>query len=156
MKKLFVNWMFLTFLFPALILAQGNGNVVKEKMNAQKIAFLTEKMQLTPSEAQHFWPVYNEYQLKKKKIAENRRANTQYYLRNQKKLSKKELESIADNYVACMRQEADLLSVYNEKFKNVLPADKVIKLYQAEVLFRSFLLNQIRGSNKKTGNTEEE
>ncbi len=32
-----------------------------EKIQSLKIAFITQKLQLTPDEAQKFWPVYNQY-----------------------------------------------------------------------------------------------
>ena len=31
----------------------------KEKMRAERVAFLTTAMELTPAEAEKFWPVYN-------------------------------------------------------------------------------------------------
>src|SRR6476620_10673268 len=33
-----------------------------EKIEALKIAFITQKLQLTSDEAQKFWPVYNQYE----------------------------------------------------------------------------------------------
>ncbi|HPQ59614.1 MAG TPA: hypothetical protein PK499_13120, partial [Flavobacteriales bacterium] len=32
-----------------------------QEIKAQKSAYLTQKMGLTPEEAQQFWPLYNEY-----------------------------------------------------------------------------------------------
>ena len=34
----------------------------KEKLKAHKIAFITDRLQLTPAEAEKFWPVYNEHE----------------------------------------------------------------------------------------------
>ena len=31
----------------------------QEKMRAERVAFLTTAMELTPAEAEKFWPVYN-------------------------------------------------------------------------------------------------
>ncbi len=39
----------------------------REKMNSYRVAFLTERLNLTPAEAEEFWPVYNEYRNKKEK-----------------------------------------------------------------------------------------
>ncbi|RYY30920.1 MAG: hypothetical protein EOO04_03305, partial [Chitinophagaceae bacterium] len=44
--------------------AQTGGNNLRNnggKIEALKIAFLTNKMALSPAEAQKFWPVYNKY-----------------------------------------------------------------------------------------------
>ena len=37
----------------------------KEKMRSEKIAFLTMEMNITPEEAQVFWPVYNQVEQQK-------------------------------------------------------------------------------------------
>src|SRR6476660_7690060 len=40
----------------------------KEKINAARIAYITERLGLTPEEAEKFWPVYREYSQKRKEI----------------------------------------------------------------------------------------
>ncbi len=37
---------------------------MKDKFRADKVAFLTTRMDLTPAEAEKFWPVYNEFDSK--------------------------------------------------------------------------------------------
>ena len=61
-------------LIPILILlisfsgfAQRGGEI-QEKIKAQKIAFITDKLELTSEEAQQFWPIYNEFEAKVEKI----------------------------------------------------------------------------------------
>ena len=39
---------------------QGGKNDWREKIKAEKVAFLTTRMDLTPQEAEKFWPVYNQ------------------------------------------------------------------------------------------------
>lgn len=46
-----------------------------EKLEALKIAFITEKLSLTTKEAQNFWPVYNEYSQKIEKIRKAKRSD---------------------------------------------------------------------------------
>ena len=43
------------------IKAQDPDDTRAEKIQSLKIAFITQKLQLTPDEAQKFWPVYNQY-----------------------------------------------------------------------------------------------
>ena len=66
MKKLFLISILSVFTFTVLI-AQDKGGPTPEmfeKIKAEKISFFTEKLSLTPSEAQAFWPVYNEFERK--------------------------------------------------------------------------------------------
>ena len=43
-------------------------NKIKDKINAQKVAYITRELDLTPQEAQQFWPVYNEFETQRKAI----------------------------------------------------------------------------------------
>lgn len=119
-----------------------------EMVKAQKIAFFTEKLNLTPEEAQLFWPVYNEYWRKKNELIEERKAAMQFCAENINKLSEEELGRYTDMYINFHKRESDLLIEFNAKFKEVLPNQKVMKLYLADYDFKTYLLKQIRKSGK--------
>ena len=123
---------------------QNNAELVK----AQKIAFFTEKLSLTPDEAQRFWPVYNDYWNRKNKIIGERRETMAYCDKNMGRMSAKEIKAYADKYVSYQKQEAELLIEFNAKFQKILPVEKVMKLYQADNEFKNWLLQQIKGSGK--------
>jgi len=44
----------------------------KERIEVFKIQFITEKLELTPNEAESFWPVYEEYNKTVKEIAKTK------------------------------------------------------------------------------------
>ena len=44
----------------------------KERIEVFKIQFITEKLELTPTEAESFWPVYEEYNKAVKEIAKTK------------------------------------------------------------------------------------
>jgi hypothetical protein len=146
------------FTFPILItlllltkgvFAQSKDNDKEDAVKVQKIAFFTEKLSLTPEEAQKFWPVYNEYWKRKNKIIEDRRALMKECSDRMSKLSDREKERYADQYIKSHKLEAELLEEFNLKFKKVLPVEKVMKLYFADHEFKTYLLQQIRNSSKK-------
>lgn len=126
------------------IKAQEGSSSGTEKIQVQKVAFLTNKMGLTAEEAQKFWPVYNEYDAQRNQILEQRRSTSYYYTQNASKLSEKETDAIIQKYISLQKQETELLEKYNARFRQILPASKVMKLYVSEVEFRNFLLRQIR------------
>ena len=41
-------------------------------------------------------------------------------------------------------KESKMLEEYNNKFLSILPAEKVVKLYQSERKFRSYLMHEMR------------
>lgn len=119
-----------------------------DHIKAQKIAFFTEKLSLTPEEAQRFWPVYNLYWEKKNKIILERRETMAYCEKNLSRMSTKEIKAIADKYVGYQKQEAELLIEFNGRFQKILPVEKVMKLYIADNEFKNWLLQRIKGSGK--------
>lgn len=115
----------------------------KEQIKAQKIAFITGQLSLTPSEAQQFWPVYNEYDAKRFKFYQTTN-KTLRQINNSTNLSDNELDKLATKYLNSQLQEAQLNIDYHKKFKKVLTIEKVVKLYAAEKKFRNMLLKRIR------------
>src|ERR1700749_3555559 len=62
MKRLYISILFLFTVICAS--AQTDPPVENQKMQnieALKIAFISRQLELTPDEAQKFWPVYNQY-----------------------------------------------------------------------------------------------
>lgn len=116
----------------------------KENVQAMKIAFITEKIDLTPQEAQQFWPLYNQYSDKMMELRKKRRQDNREARSNFDELSDKEVEQLVNNDIAIRQKELDLQKEYNEKFKAVLPIKKVAKLYAAEEQFKVVLLNKLK------------
>jgi len=87
--------------FSQKILAQKNQNDDIEKLvQSQKIAFFTDKIGLTPEEAEKFWPIYNEYWEKKNKIYVERKKTMNNYTKNINNLSKDQLKKLSDKYIS--------------------------------------------------------
>lgn len=119
-------------------------NERREKIEAQKIAFITKKVDLTPGEAQLFWPVYNQYSDKMQEIRKKRRQDYKVAKATFDNLSDKEVEQLVDNEIIFRQKEIDLLKEYHSKFKGMLPIKKVAKLYEAEEQFKRYLLNELK------------
>lgn len=116
-----------------------------ERLQSEKIAFITAELDLTPEEAQVFWPVYN--QCWKEARAANkqmREAFNEFRGKKADELSEKELEKKIDAYVQAYQASNQVLSNWYPKFKQVLPIRKVAKLYQAEEAFQQKMINNLR------------
>ena len=114
----------------------------QEKIKAARIAFITERMGLTPDEAEKFWPVYREFSMKRQEIKKQFKANR----KNPdpiKTTEQNEKESI-ELGLTLKQLELDLEKEYSGKLLNVVPAHKVIALRKAEDDFRKVLLDQIQ------------
>ncbi len=118
---------------------------VKEKINAQKVAYITKELDLTPQEAQVFWPIFNEFE------AQRRQINQEFVGKNIEErvldintLTDKEALEMADNQIILAQKLLDLRKKYHAEFKKVLSAKKLLKLYQAEKDFNKYLLKEIK------------
>lgn len=144
----------LVFLFVFLAqnsFSQPGQRPAREQIEAQKIAFITNKLNLSVEESQSFWPLYNEMNQKREAIRKKRSEISQQIAQNHATLSDAETEKLADEFVGLEVQEARLRQEYHGKFKNVLPIQKVIRLYHAESQFKNHLLRQIQQRRQRRG-----
>lgn len=99
-----------------------------EKIKALKIAFITQKLQLTPEEAQKFWPVYNQY--------ENEISGLQ----------------LDDKNGPALENEERLLNIrkkYLGAFEKVIGPQKTNNLFNAERDFRTILIRRLQNRNQQ-------
>jgi len=120
-----------------------------DKYRSEKIAFLTEQLELTPKEAQKFWPVYNEFEQKKWEAQKSRREIEGKIKDAKETLSEKEIINLTREFAGGLQEESELFVNYNEKFLDVLPPFKVLKLYKAENEFRMYMIRKWRERRKQ-------
>jgi len=123
----------------------------REKLDALKVAYLTNELNLTPTEAQSFWPLYNELEDKMKEVRKERRDNRIGTKSNYAELTDAQLSAAVNRELALEQQELDLKKEYNERFKKILPMKKVAKLHVAEQGFRKELLHRAKDRTKIPG-----
>jgi len=112
----------------------------REKLEALKVAHITEKLALTPDEAQTFWPLYNEMEAKMRVIRRLRRKNRKDTKANHDQLSEKELMAAIEAELDFEQKELNLKKEYSKKFSTVLPIKKVVLLHEAQEGFKRRLL----------------
>ena len=129
--------MLLALCFSKTTLAQA------DKVDAQRVSFITEKVKLTTAEAQSFWPLYNEYNDKVKALRKNFRTN---YGKKEDFSSDKEAGDYLNAELNLKQSEVDLKKEYTEKFKKVLGTKKTALLRKAEEEFLRILINTAKGN----------
>ncbi len=116
----------------------------KEMIEAMKTGFITKELDLSPEEAQKFWPVYNQYEKEMKALQEAHRTKMKNAKENIDQMSDKDVEVLVDDYIVEQQKELDVKKKYNGEFKKVLPIKKVGKLYHAEDKFKKELLEKMK------------
>ena len=120
-----------------------------EAIESRRIAFLTEKMSLTPDEARVFWPVYNEYNKKRDELtAEHRK---KWHKVKVSEMSNEEAGRYSEDLILHMERNASIKREYHERLKRILPARKIALLYEAEREFNRILFQEARRRAREEG-----
>lgn len=152
MKKLFILTVVVLMNSFQLVKAQDELDPSKrERLDALKVAYLTNELNLTPEEAQQFWPLYNELETKMRDVRMQKRNNRSNARKSFDTMSDKELSAAIDSELDLEQQELDLKKEYNVRFKKILPIKKVAELHAAEHGFRKELLHRTKDRAKAPG-----
>ncbi len=123
-----------------------------EQVQSAKIAFFTSSLELTPQEAEAFWPVYNQF-WKERESAHRRIQGSlraiDRLLSGEKAATDYELKKMLDVYMNNLSSDAVIQKKYYEEFLKVLSIKQVAKLYRAEEDFRIKMIHQLRGGGNK-------
>jgi len=103
----------------------------EEKIQALEIAFISRKLDLTPEEAQKFWPIYNDYKKDMRQVMINQKNNPN--------------KDVVDNE----QKMIDVRKKYRDRFIGVIGQPRMNKFFQAEREFRGVLLNQLKNRPNK-------
>lgn len=119
--------------------AQPGGGQLEERVEAQRVAFLTNRLSLTPEEAQQFWPVFNEYRKAMKEVRKDKRPD-----KAPENMTDKEADDFLVDAINAEEREFALRKDLVQKLRKFLPSRKIVMLFQAEEEFKKKLLNEVR------------
>jgi len=110
----------------------------------QQREFFTKNAELTQEEADAFFPIYNELQQKKRELSRE----TRRFMREAAGPDASDEQSLKaiDAQAETNLKIAELEKEYLQKFKEVLPATKILKVQNAEEQFNSQMLKDIQQS----------
>lgn len=114
------------------------------RIDAMRIAFITERLELTPAEAEKFWPVYNAYRSREKEIRKSKYLTVRG-IANSNLSEKEAVTALAE----IEKGETDLHEnrrTFISKLKQIIPAVKILKLKKAEDDFNRQLLKRYRNN----------
>ncbi len=124
----------------------------KQRMQSEKIAFITTEVSLTPEEAQAFWPVYNA-------VCKDRDEAMKNIITAYKSLEKAlnggksedEIASLLETYLKAQESQRAVENGAADQFKAVLSTEKLAKLYVSEEKFRRQHIRNMHNRPKPEG-----
>ena len=127
---------------------RGGDKGWRERVRAEKVAFLTQEIDLTESEAQVFWPIYNEIQKAQREgFEEVKKAYDAMAKGVEEKKDGKEMEKLVKAYIDAKEKNEGIETKYLNKLLKELPAEKVARYYMAEEKFRHQQIGRLGNGN---------
>jgi hypothetical protein len=126
MKKLYILIIFIGIAGFAKAQEELPSEKRQQDIEALKVAFISKELDLTPGEAQKFWPVYNQY-------------------------SKELKTTIKDEADVLVRDEKvlNLRKRYRDQFTTILGQQRMNRIFNAEGRFRQLLIKSMRNQNQR-------
>jgi len=126
---------FLLFTNTSVGIAQENRQQRFERIEAEKVAYITKELQLSSREAQGFFPIYNEYRKEISAILQSNRGDGEANNRNRQH----RMDELAI--------ESELLAIkkkYRTQFSNIIGSARSSRFFEVEREFREKLVLELR------------
>jgi len=111
-----------------------NNQDPERRVGAIKINFIRNRLNLSPWQAQRFFPLYQEYQQELFNVRRLKRLNSFNSVNGSEQINR---ELFYENQIVQIKMK------FNNAFLKVLPPDKVSELYKAEREFNDELVRQL-------------
>ena len=115
---------------------------VRDKIQAARVAYITDQLALTPEEAEKFWPIYREFSEKRREVRQQLKAAK--VSPDPNKTTEQNEKDLMDKQFNVKQQELNLEKDYAGRLLKVISAQKLRTLPDAERRFRQMILEQIQ------------
>jgi len=127
--------------------------VDQDKIKAYKIAYITDQLNLTSTEAEKFWPIYNEHEEKLSKLRKQEGQSIRKVIKNKEdidQISETEAKEVVTSVINIQSVILKENQGYFKKLKKILPYKKILKLQVAEKEFKRKLFERLKKRRKKS------
>ncbi len=120
---------------------------VLDKIESAKIALITQRLELSPEQAERFWPIYREYSEKQREIHQDFQQLKRNYRPNT--ATEEESKALIDRGLEIKEQMISLDKQYSERMLNVINNRQLLKLREAENDFRQQLMRRLKEQRER-------
>ena len=136
----------------ACLNAFGQSPEALKKIEAAKIALITERLELTPKQAEKFWPIYREFGKKRKEIRRDFDVARKTF--NPNEASEEENKKMLEMANKVKDQQLKLEREYSDRILKVITSRQLNNLRKAESDFKEMLLRRIRSQQRQRQNQQ--
>jgi Spy/CpxP family protein refolding chaperone len=118
-----------------------NIEMLKQKVKVDKKQLISQNMDLTATEAEQFWPLYDSFQKDMAQVDERMVTTIEEYADtiNKGPIPADAAKKLLNDVLAEEEDEVKIKRSYADKLRQVLPATKVARYIQMETKIRSLL-----------------
>ncbi|WP_054557406.1 hypothetical protein [Croceitalea dokdonensis] len=131
----------LAFCFTMVLTAQGPA---RDRIKTLKVAYITEQLGLTPTEAQSFWPVYNAHEEQLERIRKKEREKFVGVQTDMSVITDEQANDMVNSFVFLQQQKHEIEEKFIKDLRTVISNKKIILLFRAENNFKKRLLQEYR------------
>ncbi|WP_425391745.1 hypothetical protein [Ekhidna sp.] len=118
-----------------------------KKIEAAKIALITERLELSPEQAEKFWPIYREFGKQRQEIRRDFDQARKSFDPN--KASEEENKKMLEMATQVKERQLKLEREYSDRILKVITTRQLNNLRKAENDFKEMLLRRIRAEQMK-------
>ena len=152
MKKLLLL-LFTLLLTTTSVVAQQQMN--RQKMKALKTSYITNALDLTPKEAEKFWPVFNLYTHKIQNLRMSLEGGFHRSIQlagGIENISEKQAQKLIDDVIVAEQQVTDYKIKLIQELSKIISAKKIVGLKKAEREFNRRILQEYGKRRRMQGN----
>lgn len=138
MKKLLLATILLII---TMTMVHAQDDEARQRIESAKIALISERLGLTPEDAQKFWPIYNEYSQKRRENhMEFAKARRNF---NPETATEQETEAMLKLGREVKERQLKLEGEYSDRMLKVIDSKQLMSLQNAERDFKRMLLDRL-------------
>lgn len=128
----------------------ANDELSEDKIQSLKVAYFTKELNLTPQEAEKFWPIYNKHTKIYKDLGDTEWEAIKKGLREVNTYNESDAEKLLLRYKEYLKQRLDNRFGFIDELETVISPKKIMLLKHAEYNFNKKLLKQYRSGEVST------
>ena len=135
----------IVFILSFSLITFGQSN--RDKIKTLKIAYITEKLDLSEKEAQQFWPIYNNYEEENSKLR-NEASETRKKI-NFETLSEEDAKQFLKDIRLNDKKRQATENDFIDRLTKLISAKKVIMLHKIEDDFKRKMFDEYKRRGRK-------
>ncbi len=118
-----------------------------KRIESARIALITERLGLSPEQAEKFWPIYREYTMERRRIRQDFRDERKDV--DLKNLTDEQSKQLVQKSMEMKQHELDLEKRYSGRLTDVITTKQLFKLKTAEKDFQQMILKRIQEQRQR-------